>query len=174
MAAASGTGKEKVRKIQNIRKGKIVNTTGRIAIPLSLQSPYLCKVERINESLKTENMKIINLTKESFVEKVADYQSYPDNWEFKGDKPCLVDFHAPWCGYCKSLSPILDQLAEEYKDKLDIYKVDVDQEEELESAFKIRTIPNLLLCPVNGKPIMKLGTMNKVQLKELIEATLFS
>ena len=71
-------------------------------------------------------------------------------------------------------SPILDQLAEEYKDKLDIYKVDVDQEEELESAFKIRTIPNLLLCPVNGKPIMKLGTMNKVQLKELIEATLFS
>ena len=86
----------------------------------------------------------------------------------------IGNFHAPWCGYCKSLSPILDQLAEEYKDKLDIYKVDVDQEEELESAFKIRTIPNLLLCPVNGKPIMKLGTMNKVQLKELIEATLFS
>ena len=50
-------------------------------------------------------MKIINLTKDSFVEKVADYQSYPDSWNFKGNKPCLVDFHAPWCVYCKALSP---------------------------------------------------------------------
>ena len=56
-------------------------------------------------------MKIINLTIDSFVEKVADYQSYPDSWNFKGNKPCLVDFHAPWCVYCNALSPILDQLA---------------------------------------------------------------
>ena len=115
-----------------------------------------------------------DLPKDSFVEKVADYQSYPDNWNFKGNKPCLVDFHAPWCVYCKALSPILDQLAKEYEGKLDIYKVDVDQEPELESAFKIRTIPNLLLCPLNGKPTMKLGTMNKNQLKELIETSLLS
>ena len=58
-------------------------------------------------------MKIIDLTKDSFVEKVADYQSYPDNWNFKGNKPCLVDFHAPWCIYCKALSPILDQLKQD-------------------------------------------------------------
>ena len=63
-----------------------------MAIPLSLPYPYLCKVEINNESLKTGNMKIIDLTKESFVEKVADYQSYPDNWEYKGNKPCLVDY----------------------------------------------------------------------------------
>ena len=71
-------------------------------------------------------------------------------------------------------TPNLDQLAKEYEGKLDIYKVDVDQEPELESVFKIRTIPNLLLCPLNGKPAMKLGTMNKAQLKELIETSLLS
>ena len=120
-------------------------------------------------------MKIADLTKESFIEKVADYQEYPKQWNFKGNKPCLVDFHAPWCVYCKALAPILDQLANEYGERLDIYKVDVDQEPELESAFKIRTIPNLLLCPADGStPTMKLGTMNKAQLKELIEATLLS
>lgn len=119
-------------------------------------------------------MKIEELNKDSFVEKVADYQAYPAQWEFKGDKPCLVDFHAPWCVYCKALSPILDQLAAEYDGKLDIYKVDVDQEPELESAFNIRTIPNLLLCPKDGNPTMKLGTMNKAQLKELIENSLLS
>ena len=76
-------------------------------------------------------MEVIDLTKESFVEKVAEFQEYPNKWDFKGDKPCLVDFHAPWCVYCKALSPILDQLAVEYDGKIDIYKVDVDQEPEL-------------------------------------------
>lgn len=119
-------------------------------------------------------MKIEDLNKDSFIEKVADFEGYPEQWKFKGDKPCLVDFHAPWCVYCKALSPILDQLAKEYEGKIDIYKVDVDQEPELESAFNIRTIPNLLLCTKDGKPFMKLGTMNKAQLKELIETSLLS
>ena len=86
----------------------------------------------------------------------------------------VVDFWAPWCGPCKQIAPYVEELAKEYEGKLDIYKVDVDQEPELESAFKIRTIPNLLLCPLNGKPAMKLGTMNKAQLKELIETSLLS
>ena len=83
-------------------------------------------------------MKVIDLSKESFVERVSEFQQYPEGWNFKGDKPCVVDFHAPWCVYCKALSPVLDQLAEEYDGKIDFYKVDVDQEPELESAFKIR------------------------------------
>lgn len=66
---------------------------------LSFQLPYLCRKENKANYLKIGYMKIIDLTKDSFVEKVADYQSYPDSWNFKGNKPCLVDFHAPWCVY---------------------------------------------------------------------------
>lgn len=119
-------------------------------------------------------MKTIGLTQKSFIEKVGDYSTYPGNWQFKGDKPCIVDFHAPWCVYCKNLDPILEQLANEYNGKIDIYKVDIDQEPELEKAFNIRTIPNLLLCNTDGKKMMKLGTLNKIQLKELIEQTFFT
>lgn len=114
-------------------------------------------------------MKVIDLSKESFVERVSEFQQYPEGWNFKGDKPCVVDFHAPWCVYCKALSPVLDQLAGEYDGKIDFYKVDVDQEPELESAFKIRMIPNLLFVPVNGTPYMELGTMGKPQLKSMLE-----
>ena len=114
-------------------------------------------------------MKVIDLSKESFVERVSEFQQYPEGWNFKGDKPCVVDFHAPWCVYCKALSPVLDQLAEEYDGKINFYKVDVDQEPELESAFKIRMIPNLLFVPVNGTPYMELGTMGKPQLKSMLE-----
>lgn len=106
-------------------------------------------------------MKIIDLTKDSFVEKVADYQLILTTGTSKGINLAWSIFRLRGAVYCKALSPILDQLAKEYEGKLDIYKVDVDQEPELESAFKIRTIPNLLLCPLNGKPTMKLGTMNK-------------
>lgn len=114
-------------------------------------------------------MKVIDLSKESFVERVSEFQQYPEGWNFKGDKPCVVDFHAPWCVYCKALSPVLDQLAGEYDGKIDFYKVDVDKEPELESAFKIRMIPNLLFVPVNGTPYMELGTMGKPQLKSMLE-----
>ena len=114
-------------------------------------------------------MKVIDLTKESFTERVSDFRQYPDGWEFKGDKPCIVDFHAPWCIYCKRLSPVLDELAVEYAGKIDFYKVDVDNEPLLGSAFSIRTIPNLLFCPMEGKPWMELGTVGKPQLKKMLD-----
>lgn len=117
-------------------------------------------------------MGIMNLTKDSFVAKVANYESYPGEWIFKGNRPCLIDFHAPWCVYCKALEPILTQLATEYEGKIDIYKVDVDKEPELETAFSIRTIPTLLFAPLGKKPTLMLGTLTKPQIKKWIDKLL--
>lgn len=115
-------------------------------------------------------MEIANLTKAEFIAKVGNYESSPKDWKYVGDKPCIVDFHAPWCGYCKRLNPLLDQLAAEYEGKVYFYKVDVDQEEALETAFNIRTIPTLLFCPTDDRPKEQLlGTLGKPELKKLIE-----
>ena len=101
----------------------------------------------------------IELTKTEFIQRVGNFEESPKDWKYVGDKPCIVDFHAPWCGYCKRL-------------ELYIYKVNVDNEEELEAAFKIRTIPTLLLCRMDGNKEMMLGTMGKPELRKVIEGIL--
>ena len=102
----------------------------------------------------------------------VDFEATPKDWNYIGSRPCLIDFHAPWCGYCKRLSPILDEFAKEFDGKIYIYKVDVDQEEALETAFNIRTIPTLMFCPLDGPREMMIGTMGKLELKQLIQEKL--
>ena len=92
-------------------------------------------------------MATIHLTKDEFLKRVSNIEENGDSWKFLGDKPAVVDFYAQWCGPCKALSPILDEVSDEYAGKVDIYKVDVDQEEDLAVAFGIRTIPTLLFIP---------------------------
>ena len=117
-------------------------------------------------------MATIHLTKGSFLRRVADYENNPQEWKFLGDKPAVIDFYASWCGPCKALAPKLEEIAQEYIGKVDIYKVDVDAEEELASFFKIRTIPTLLFIPKNGTPQMTSGVLSKVQLQNIINDTL--
>lgn len=126
------------------------------------------------KSNKENNMGTISISTEEFIKKVADYQTSPNQWKYLGDKPCIVDFYATWCGHCRTLLPILDQLAEEYQDKIYIYKVNVDNERPLSRAFKIKSLPTLFLCPMNGAPRIVQGALPKEQLKTLIDTMLAS
>ncbi|MBO5814822.1 MAG: thioredoxin [Bacteroidales bacterium] len=115
-------------------------------------------------------MAIIHLNMAGFLRRIADIEN--KEWKFLGDKPALIDFYAPWCGPCKMLSPVLDELSDEYEGKVDIYKVNVDDEEELSAAFGIRSVPTLIFVPMNGAPQMSAGALQKPQLKEAIERIL--
>ena len=117
-------------------------------------------------------MKVQELTKTEFLKKIANYEASPDKWVYENDKPCIVDFYATWCGPCKMLAPILEELAKEYVGKIDIYKVDTEKEEELATSFGIRSIPSLLFCPMAGPPQMAKGAMGKADLKKAINEVL--
>lgn len=112
-----------------------------------------------------------NLTKETFQEKVFNYEKNKE-WTFEGDLPCLIDFYADWCQPCKMVAPVLEELAEEYKGKINIYKIDTEVERELAGAFGIKSIPSLLFCPKDGQPQMAQGALPKETFKEVIEEVL--
>ena len=112
-------------------------------------------------------MKATVLTTAEFNKKVAKLEN-GNEWKFLGERPAIIDFFATWCGPCKMLSPILDELSEEYEGKVDFYKVDVDQERKLSELFNIRSVPSLLLIPLTGHPGMLQGALPTVQLKNTI------
>jgi thioredoxin len=116
-------------------------------------------------------MPTIQLTTELFKSEVFDYTTEKE-WKFKGKLPAIIDFYADWCGPCKMVAPILEDLSEEYKDKIVIYKVDTEVEQELSAAFQIRSIPSMLFIPMDKKPIMQAGALPKENLKEVIEKEL--
>jgi len=92
-----------------------------------------------NNTKKENTMKTIALTKADFLTKVANYETNPTEWKYLGDKPALIDFYASWCGPCKALAPVLEELAAEYGDSIYIYKVNTEEEQELAAAFGIRS-----------------------------------
>ena len=111
------------------------------------------------------------LTKETFLAKVFDYEKNQD-WKFNGELPAIIDFWAPWCGPCRMVGPVLEELAEEYKGKINIYKVNTDEEQELGSVFGIRSIPSILFVPMEGQPKMAVGALPKESIKQAIDKEL--
>ena len=90
----------------------------------------------------------------------------------KTDSVKVFDFWAPWCGPCKMIAPILEELAAEYGDSIVIYKINTEKEQELAAAFGIRSIPSLLFVPMNEQPQMSMGAMGKAELKNAIDRIL--
>jgi len=110
-------------------------------------------------------MALEHLTKETFKTKVFDFETN-NEWKFEGKLPALIDFYADWCGPCKMVAPILEELAQEYNGKIDIYKVDTEEERELAGMFGIQSIPSLLFIPVDGQPAMAKGALPKDSFKK--------
>lgn len=116
-------------------------------------------------------MTTIQLTAEAFKEKIFNYEEEQE-WKYLGDVPAIIDFYADWCGPCKMVAPILEELAIEYDEKLVIYKVNTEKERELSSVFGIQSIPTFLFIPVKGDPMMQPGALPKKVFKEIIEERL--
>lgn len=116
-------------------------------------------------------MSLEHLTIDTFKEKVFNFEASKD-WKFEGDKPAIIDFYADWCAPCKIVAPILEELQEEYGDKLTIYKVNTEEQSELSSVFGIQSIPSLLFIPVEGQPQMAMGALPKETFKQAIEEVL--
>ncbi len=112
-----------------------------------------------------------NLTKEAFKEKVFDFENNKD-WKFEGDKPCIIDFYADWCAPCRTLTPIMEELSEAYKGKVDVYKVDTEKQQELAAIFGVRSIPSILFVPADGQPQMATGALPREALVKAIEEVL--
>lgn len=116
-------------------------------------------------------MATIKLTTQDFKDKVFDYTAEQE-WKYKGTLPAIIDFYADWCGPCKMVAPVLEELATEYEGKLIIYKVDTEKEMELSGVFGIQSIPTFLFIPAEGQPMMQPGALPKKTFKQVIEEEL--
>jgi thioredoxin len=112
-------------------------------------------------------MALEHLTKDTFKEKVFDFETNKD-WKYEGTKPAIIDFYADWCGPCRMIAPVLEELKEEYADKLEIYKVNTEEERELSAMFGIQSIPSLLFVPLVGQPQMAMGALPKETFRQAI------
>jgi thioredoxin len=113
--------------------------------------------------------KLEHLTEKTFKKKVMDYDKNPKQWVFEGDKPAIIDFYADWCRPCRMIAPYLEELATEYEGRIDVYKVDTEDQRELAAVFGIESLPTVLFIPMQGKPSSQMGAMPKESYKKIID-----
>lgn len=132
------------------------------------------KTEATTEANATTKGGSIKLTEAEFATKVMDFRNNPTEWKYLGDKPAIVDFYADWCAPCKVISPILEELAQEYDGQIYVYKVDTDESEDLARSFGLTSIPAILFIPQTGTPQMSFGVQPKEDLKDVVEKFLLA
>ena len=125
-----------------------------------------------NDQTKEADVKPEHLTYDTFLKKVWNFEKNPKEWIYEGKEPCVIDFYADWCGPCKRVAPIMDEMAKKYNGKVKIYKINVDKERKLASVFQVRSIPAVLFSPVKGKPMMQVGLLPHDTYVKIIEEEL--
>lgn len=116
-------------------------------------------------------MAVVHLTTQEFKDNIFDYTTEKE-WKYKGTKPAIIDFYADWCGPCKMVAPVLEELSEDFEKEIIIYKVDTEKELELSGVFGIQSIPTFLFIPMEGRPMMQPGALPKKVFKQVIEEEL--
>jgi thioredoxin 1 len=116
---------------------------------------------------------VVYLTTQEFKDKIFNYETSKE-WKFQGELPAIIDFYADWCGPCKTVAPILEELAGDYVGKIQVFKVNTEQERELATVFGIRSIPTILFVPLEGKPQASMGALPRKSFDEIIQNVLFA
>lgn len=121
-----------------------------------------------------DEKKTEHLTKETFLEKVWNFEKSPNEFKYLGDKPCIIDFYANWCGPCRKIAPFMDEFSIKYADKVHVYKVNVDQQKELAALFQTKSIPLVVFIPMKGQAVSTLGALPKDQYEQYIQQILLN
>lgn len=149
---------------------------GLSACSQSKGSPAAAKTGKVEKTVDADTAagKVTFLTTAEFKKKVMDYDKNPDKWVFEGKKPAIIDFFVTWCGPCRQMSPIVEQIAKDNAGKIDVYKVDIDKEKQLARVFGIQSIPTILFVPVAGKPTVQVGALDKATFEQAVDELLLS
>lgn len=115
-----------------------------------------------------ENIRVKSLDYKEFVKKVWDIETYPDSFAYQGKLPCVIDFYADWCGPCRKVAPIMEEIAQKYEGEIVVYKVNVDKEQKLSTIFKIKNIPTVFFLPKEGQPLSQIGALSKEEYESII------